>query len=69
MTDLKLLSVSLVDDLWYLGDDYSNWFIGGVQALDRNEGEVIPEPTTLFLVGMGLVGVFALVRRRRKLRK
>ena len=65
-TDLKLLSVSLVDDLWYLDNDYSGWFIGGVQALDRNPGNVVPEPGTVVLLGMGLLSLFALGKRRLK---
>lgn len=56
-----------LDGLWYLsGNGYDDYFIGGVQALDRNP---IPEPTTLIFLIVGLLGVFAFVRRRRKMRK
>ncbi len=70
MTDLKLLSVNLVDDLWYLDINneygYNDWFIGGVQALDRNP---IPEPGMLVLIGLGLLSLLAFARRSLKKRK
>jgi hypothetical protein len=58
---LKLLSVQQdLNGLWRLGgNQYDNWFIGGVQALDRNP---IPEPGTLLLLGLGLISVTALKR-------
>lgn len=66
MDDLKLLSLALVDDLWYLDREniygYQQWFIGGVQALDRNP---IPEPGTLILFGVGLTGFLILWRRKQ----
>jgi hypothetical protein len=31
--------------------------------------EVVPEPATIFFLGLGLVGIFALVRRKRRQRK
>ena len=31
--------------------------------------EVIPEPATLIFIGIGLVGIFALIRRRRRQKK
>jgi len=69
--DLKLLSVSLVDNLWYLdvGNDYGyqDWFIGGVQALDRRNP--VPEPGTLMLIGLGLLNLFVLVRKRTNNKK
>ena len=69
MTDLKLLTVDLVDGLWYLDSEnlynYSDWFIGGVQALDQNPGKSpVPEPGTLILVGLGLISVLVVWRRK-----
>ncbi len=75
LTDLKLLSVSLdaEDGLWYLDPSdlygYSGWFIGGVQALAPHQtipnGD-IPEPGTLILFGVGLFGLFGLLKKRKK---
>lgn len=71
MGDLKLLPVTLVDDLWYpdTANDYgySGWFIGGVQALDRRDP--IPEPETLILIALGLLSLRMLVRKRVKHKK
>ncbi len=71
ITDLKLLSVSLIDELWYLDVNnlygYNDWFIGGVQALQKLKETPIPEPGTLIFFGFGLIWLFAL--RRKGLKK
>ncbi|MBA3248576.1 MAG: PEP-CTERM sorting domain-containing protein [Pyrinomonadaceae bacterium] len=43
-------------------DDASQFRIGGAQSITT----VIPEPTTMLLLGTGLAGIAAKVRRRRK---
>jgi hypothetical protein len=71
-TALKLLPVTLAleDGLWYLGGDYSGWFIGGVEGLAlKPEGSLVPEPGTLILLSIGLLGLLRLGLRRRNLRK
>lgn len=71
-SDLKLLSVALDSDtnLWYLDQSnyygYNGWFIGGVQALDHKP---VPEPGTLILIALGLLGLRMLVRNRIKNKK
>ena len=69
-TALKLLPVSLVDDLWYLGGDYNGWVLGGAQALElRPEEPAIPEPGTFVLLGLGLFSLLVVGRRTLKKRK
>ena len=66
-TALKLLPVTLdtQNGLWYLGNEYTGWVIGGVEALAMNpEKSPIPEPGTLVLFVFGLLGLLALRRRR-----
>lgn len=71
MSDLKLLPVNLVNDLWYLDLNneygYQDWFIGGVQALDRHNP--VPEPGTLVLIALGLLNLGILARKRVKNKK
>lgn len=66
----ELIYVSIWQDLnglWYLsGYDYDGYFIGGVQAIDRNP---IPEPATLIFFGLSIIGLLALKRRKRGGRK
>ncbi len=66
-TDLKLLSVDLIDGLWHLDSNndygYQDWFIGGVQALDQYNP--IPEPGTFLLLSLGLLSLLARLRRKQ----
>lgn len=57
-------------DCWFIQDylgvgtnDY--WWIGTVQGLEQHDTTVIPEPTSILLVGAGLLGIIALRRRGR----
>ena len=69
INDIILLSVELIDGLWYLDLEnlygYKNWFIGGVQALEQQQ-KPIPEPGTCILLSLGLIGCFTLRRKMHK---
>lgn len=72
LTGLKLLPVSLDSDLglWYLGGEYSGWFIGGWQGLALKPGQsAVPEPGTLVFFVIGMLGFFALRRQIVRQRK
>lgn len=56
-------SVSRRGQRWYLGDDYSGWYIGGVEALAAT-----PEPISclLFLVGAAPLAYFKYRKKKTK---
>ncbi len=70
LTDLKLLSVVLdtTTNLWYLDEqnqyNYKGWFIGGVQALEQRTTDPVPEPGTMLLLSLGLLGILAMRRKQ-----
>ena len=72
--ELNYYEVSYDMGKWYLQDFYGkddaesdSWYISKVQALDRNpDTGIVPEPGTLLLLGLGLIGVIALKRKTLK---
>ena len=66
LSGLQYYELNKIGDLWYFDNYYgtnNTWYIDGVMALERNP---IPEPGTLLLLGLGLIGVIALKRRTLK---
>lgn len=71
-SDIPVPSFPNFHDCWFLQDyldDVNNdyWWIGAVQALappDSGPPDAVPEPTTLVLVGAGLLGLGACRRSR-----
>jgi len=49
-----------------LFNDYEGWYVDDVKVYDESTPPPIPEPSTLLLLGSGLLGLGAVTRRRRK---
>lgn len=72
--DLRYYDIVYSGSRWFLQKFYgkddvmsNSWYIDKVQALDRKPGTgVTPEPATLFLIGIGLIGLLALFHRKRE---
>ena len=63
VTGIVYYPVSLSSNVWNLGGSrFNGWYIGAVEALARNVTEV-PEPTTLMLLGFGLLGLAGLRKK------
>jgi hypothetical protein len=75
ITEMTLLSVQFDfdEELWFLDTDntygYAGFFINSVQVLEPEiPDSAIPEPSSLILTILGLVGVIGISMFRRKMR-
>ena len=62
---LRYYDVSYSGGQWYLQNFYGTsgvWYIGEVQSLDRSP---VPEPATLVLTAVGMLGMLGIVRLKR----